>query len=317
MVQEKKEQPKVKDNLHPRSKHRKRYNFKKLIECYPDLKKYVKPNDYNDESIDFFNPRAVKTLNTALLKYYYDINEWDVPKDYLVPPIPGRADYIHYMADLLGESNKGEIPTGKKIRCLDIGTGANCIYPIVGAKEYNWSFTGTDIDPIAIKSAKKIILSNPHLEDLVDVRLQKNPNHTFHGIIQKQERYALSICNPPFHASEEDANAASQLKMNNLTRKKDWTPILNFGGQNSELWCEGGEKRFIRAMVRQSKQYANSCLWFSSLVSKKSNLKNIYEALKKVEAIEVKTIPMGQGNKTSRIVAWTFVAKEQHGGWFK
>ncbi len=317
MVQEKKEHPKVKTSLHPRSKHRERYDFKKLIECYPDLAQFVKLNDYEDESIDFFNPRAVKMLNTALLKYYYDIDVWDVPKNYLIPPIPGRADYIHYMADLLNESNKGEIPTGEKIRCLDIGTGANLIYPIIGTKEYKWSFTGSDTDPEAIKSAHKIIVSNPHLKDLVEVRLQKNPNHTFHGIIQKQERYALSVCNPPFHASEEDANAATQLKMNNLTRKKDWKPILNFGGQSSELWCEGGEKRFVRAMIRQSKQYANSCLWYSSLVSKKSNLKSIYEALKKVEAAEVKTISMGQGNKVSRIVAWTFLEKEQRIGWFK
>jgi len=30
---------------------------------------------------------------------------------------------------------------------------------------------------------------------------------------------------------------------------------------------------------------------------------------------EVKTIPMGQGNKTSRIVAWTFLSKEQQKEW--
>src|SRR5690606_24715537 len=115
-------------------------------------------------SIDFFNPQAVKALNKALLFYYYDIVYWDIPENYLCPPIPGRADYIHYIADLLADNNKGIVPTGSEIKCLDIGVGANCIYPIIGVKEYGWSFIGADIDALAIKSAKKIIASNPSLQ---------------------------------------------------------------------------------------------------------------------------------------------------------
>jgi 23S rRNA (adenine1618-N6)-methyltransferase len=68
-------------------------------------------------------------------------------------------------------------------------------------------------------------------------------------------------------------------------------------------------------MVRQSRQYRNSCFWFSTLISKQANLSSIYEALEKAEAFDVKTLPMGQGNKTSRIVAWTFLDKEQQKEW--
>ncbi len=304
--------PKMKENskakLHPRNKHRARYDFKQLIESCRELAPFVKLNDYGDESIDFFKPAAVKMLNKALLKYYYEIDNWDIPENYLCPPIPGRADYIHHIADLLGCKNKGNIPTGNQIKCLDIGVGASCVYPIIGSKEYGWSFVGSEIDSVAVASANKIIELNSSLKGKIEIRLQSNTAVIFQGIIQKNEYFDLSICNPPFHASLEDAQHGTLRKLSNLKRKKITKPILNFGGQYNELWCEGGEERFVQNMILQSKEFATSCYWFSTLISKQSKLKGVYKTLKKVEASEVKTIPMGQGNKTSRIVAWTFFA---------
>ncbi|MBC7494605.1 MAG: RlmF-related methyltransferase, partial [Flavobacterium sp.] len=129
MLDKKKEHPKEKTRLHVRNKHRERYNLKALIESVPELAQYVSLNIYNDESIDFFNPEAVKALNKALLKHHYQIDHWNIPPNYLCPPIPGRADYIHYIADLLCGSNYGKIPKGNLVTCLDIGVGANCVYP--------------------------------------------------------------------------------------------------------------------------------------------------------------------------------------------
>ncbi len=307
--------PKVKSKLHPRSKHRERYDFNRLIESCPDLAQFVQLNVYKDESIDFSNPEAVIMLNKALLKKDYSIDYWTIPPNYLCPPIPGRADYIHYMADLLGGSNYGKMPKGDQIKCLDIGVGASCIYPIIGNAIYGWSFIGSDIDAVSIESAQQIIEQNPSLKGKVELRLQANPKDIFYGIITKDERIDLSICNPPFHASSTEAKSGSIRKVRNLSGKKITKPILNFGGQNAELWYEGGERKFVRNMIRESKKFADSCFWFSSLISKQSNLKSVYEALKNAEASEVKTIPMGQGNKTSRIVAWTFLSKEQQKEW--
>ena len=309
--------PKIKSKLHPRNKHRERYDFKRLIENCPDLAQFVQLNIYKDESIDFSNPEAVIMLNKALLKQDYGINSWNIPPNYLCPPIPGRADYIHYMADLLGGSNYGKMPKDNQIKCLDIGVGASCIYPIIGNAIYGWSFIGSDIDAVSIESAKQIIEQNSSLKGKVELRLQSIPKDIFYGIITKDERIDLSICNPPFHASSAEAKSGSLRKVRNLSGKKITKPILNFGGQNAELWCEGGERKFVRTMIRESKKFSDSCFWFSSLVSKQSNLKSIYEALDKAEATEVKTIPMGQGNKTSRIVAWTFLTKEQQKEWRK
>ncbi|MDP1622075.1 MAG: 23S rRNA (adenine(1618)-N(6))-methyltransferase RlmF [Bacteroidales bacterium] len=305
----------MKERLHPRNKHRGRYDFKQLAEGCPELTQFVKLNIYGDESIDFADPEAVKMLNKALLKRYYGIDHWDIPQNYLCPPIPGRADYIHYMADLLSSKYYGKIPPGRKIRCLDIGVGANCVYPIIGNREYGWSFTGADIDPVSIESSNKIIELNTSLQGEIELRLQVQPNDIFFGIIQKEEFFDLTICNPPFHTSEAEAQSGTLRKLNNLNSDKTSLPVLNFGGQNSELWCKGGELRFVRDMIRQSKFFAGSCFWFSTLISKQSHLKGSYEALEKEGAVEVKTIPMGQGNKSSRIVAWTFLDNEQQRNW--
>ena len=311
----KKEHPTLKTSLHVRNKHRERYDFAQLIASCPALATYVTRNVYHDESIDFFNPQAVKVLNQALLKYYYTIDYWDIPPTYLCPPIPSRADYIHYIADVLGSSNHAEIPRGKTITCLDIGVGANCVYPLIGSKEYGWSFIGIDIDAVAIDNAAKIITLNPPLSEQIQLRIQKNPNHIFIGSMLPNECIDITICNPPFHASFAEAQEGTLRKLSNLQRKKITKPTLNFGGQHHELWCEGGEGQFIQKMIYQSKAVGMACYWFSSLVSKETTLHTIYKALKEVQAIEIKTIPMKQGNKISRIVLWTFLSKKQQEIW--
>lgn len=315
MFPEKKEHPKEKARLHPRNRHRERYDFKLLIEGCPELALFVKKNIYDDESIDFFNPDAVKALNKALLKYYYDIECWNIPEGYLCPPIPGRADYIHNIADLLCSYNYGKIPTGSTIKCLDIGVGANCVYPIIGTKEYGWSFVGSDVDPVAIESANKILELNTFLKEKIEIRLQPKTDDIFFNLIQKDEFFDLTVCNPPFHASFKEASTSTLKKLNNLSKEKITEPIRNFGGKNSELWCKGGEERFVRDMIRQSKFFAANCFCFSTSISKQSHLRSVNEALKKAEATEIKIIPMGQGNKSGRIVAWTFFTPEQKKSW--
>ncbi|WP_181303961.1 23S rRNA (adenine(1618)-N(6))-methyltransferase RlmF [Rufibacter sp. XAAS-G3-1] len=319
MLPKKKEHPKEKAELHPRNKHRERYDFNQLIKSSPELGRFVQLNDFKDQSIDFFNPEAVKTLNKALLKYFYGIKYWDIPPNYLCPPIPGRADYLHHLADLLGSENpigKGnKIPKGAHIRCLDIGVGANCVYPIIGHTEYGWSFVGADIDPVSIASVSKTVELNPLLKGRIACRLQPNPKDIFRGIIQKDERFDLTLCNPPFHTSSAEAQSGSIRKLRNLKGQKITKPVLNFGGQSNELWCEGGEAKFIADMIEESKQFSASCFWFSTLVSKSANLKSAYKALELAGAAEVKTIPMSQGNKTSRFIAWTFLTPDQRKAW--
>lgn len=304
-----------KTTLHPRNQHRFRYDFEKLIYNYPLLKNYIFTNEHSIETIDFSNPDAVKALNKAILLSDYGVEYWDIPKDYLCPPIPGRADYIHYIADLLAESNNGIIPENENVIGLDIGIGANCIYPIIGNYTYNWSFVGTDIDENAIQNCKKIITENPKLIEAISLQLQTEPRFIFKNIILPEDKFAFTICNPPFHASQDEATKASIRKVNNLENTRTKTPILNFGGQNAELWCEGGEFGFITQMIYESVKYPLQVFWFTTLVSKKENLKSIYKTLNKVGAVKIKTIEMAQGQKTSRFVAWTFLSEKQQKDW--
>lgn len=300
--------------LHPRNKHAHRYDFPALIISSPELKNYVSKNKFNDESIDFANPLAVKALNRALLAHFYNIKSWDVPKDYLCPPIPGRADYIHLMADLLASKNNKYIPRGNKIRMLDIGVGANCVYPIIATAEYGWSVLGSDIDADALTNATKIISENS-LQEQVLLKLQSDSALIFKGIIEEKDFFDLTISNPPFHSSAEEASSSSLKKNKNLGRNKpkNNSPVLNFGGVNHELWCEGGEVSFITRMIKESVEYKTNCFWFSTLVSKATSLPAIYEELKKINVVDFKTIDMAQGHKKSRIVAWTFLNPgEQH-----
>ncbi|TKC07377.1 23S rRNA (adenine(1618)-N(6))-methyltransferase RlmF [Pedobacter frigoris] len=301
--------------LHPRNKHRSRYDFPELMKMLPQLRDFLKVNAYGDQSVDFSDPAAVKTLNKALLKYFYEISNWDIPDGYLCPPIPGRADYIHYIADLLAQSNAGIVPKGKSIKGLDIGMGANCVYPIIGHQEYGWSFLGSEVDMGAVKAIKAILSANPQLTNAVTCRHQTNPGHIFNGIVKSGEIYDFTLCNPPFHASAEEARAGTQRKLQNLGKQKGKTVTLNFGGQNKELWYEGGEVGFIRNMIEESNRIKDQCFWFTTLVSKSSNLPFIFNALKRVDPYEVKQIEMAQGQKISRFVAWTFLSTEKQREW--
>lgn len=304
----------IKTSLHPRNLHRSKYNFDLLVNANPELVSFVFTNAHKTKTIDFSKPQAVRALNKALLLAYYELEYWDIPPHYLCPPVPGRADYIHNVADLLSLPSKN-INLKEKIKCLDIGTGANCIYPIIGARVYDWSFVGSEIDPVSIESAQTIIDRNPLLHKQIEIRQQTNPSDIFFGIIKKGEKFDATICNPPFHASAKEVQVASIKKTSNLSRERKVKINLNFGGQNNELWCKGGERKFVLNMIRESKKFSTSCFWFTTLISKKENLKVAISALKKNNAFTIKTIDMGQGNKISRIIAWTFLTPDQQKEW--
>lgn len=300
--------------LHPRNLHNQGYDFPALVKSQPALAPHVKPNAHGDLSIDFAAPLAVKTLNAALLARHYHIAHWDIPEGALCPPIPGRADYIHYVADLPGlETGPGQQPEQPSIRLLDIGTGANGIYPLLACQIYGWQCVGSDINTQSLENVATIIANNPTLKDRFTLRTQHDKNHIFEGIIQAGEFFDVSVCNPPFHASPDEALKGSQRKLDNLARSrgeqnaKKESPTLNFGGMEAELWCKGGEQLFLKKLIRESQTYSTQCRWFSSLVSKADNVKPAKKLIRKLGAVDIREIEMKQGNKMTRVLAWTFI----------
>lgn len=303
--------------LHPRNRHQGRYDFTQLVKHCPALATHLITTLAGERSIDFSDPVAVRRLNQALLATHYGIAHWEIAPGYLCPPIPGRADYLHGLADLLASGHAGEIPRGPVVHALDIGTGASAIYPLLGNADYGWRFLGVDIDAGALASAERIIAANPGLADAIELRLQPRREHIFAGLLRAGERFELSLCNPPFHATAAEARAGSQRKWQNLGRSTHMRgpPKLNFGGQNNELIYPGGEAGFLRRMIEESRAVAHQVLWFSSLVSKAATLPALRRQLHAIGATEVRVAAMAQGSKQSRFVAWTFHGPQEHAQW--
>ncbi|MFT3869383.1 MAG: 23S rRNA (adenine(1618)-N(6))-methyltransferase RlmF [Nibricoccus sp.] len=293
--------------MHPRNPHREAYDFLRLIQACPELKPFLRAHPLGGEAVDFADPEAVKTLNRALLKAHYGVEHWDIPAGYLCPPVPSRADYLHHVAELLAV-DAGSVPLGPGVRAIDIGMGANCIYPILGTRIFGWSFVGSDVDPTAIKWAKQLLSANSMLTGKIECRLQPDARAIFRLVTRANERFALSLCNPPFHSSSAEAAAGSLRKLRNLGGGiKPSQPVLNFGGRPNELWCDGGEVRFIRQMIKESSENPELCVWFTTLVSKKGSVALIERELRRVRPVDVRTLTLFAGQKQSRVLAWTFL----------
>ncbi|MBA3710108.1 MAG: 23S rRNA (adenine(1618)-N(6))-methyltransferase RlmF [Planctomycetes bacterium] len=306
-----------KSGMHPRNPHRQRYDFVFLTAASPGLGRFVSRNRYGDDSIDFADARAVKALNQAILKHVYGVSRWDIPDGYLCPPIPGRADYIHHVADLLAGSNGGTVPRGADVRVLDIGVGANCVYPIIGRGAYGWSFIGSDIDPVAIASAQRIVRANAVLTGHVEIRRQASALRIVAGVLAAGETCDVAICNPPFHASQREAQEGTRRKWRNLGKAGPTgaADARNFGGQGAELWCAGGEVGFVQRMIADSARLPTACRWYTTLLSKASSLAAVERALTGAGAVERRVIALEQGQKKSRIVAWSFFGRTQRDEW--
>ncbi|MGB6268613.1 MAG: 23S rRNA (adenine(1618)-N(6))-methyltransferase RlmF [Olleya sp.] len=296
--------------MHKNNKHTDDYNFDQLATAYPNLEPHIFTNATNKKTIDFANPKAVKALNAALLKEHYNINYWEFQDHFLCPPIPGRVDYIHLVADLLERSKLTE-----NITVMDIGTGANCIYPLLGTSEYGWDFIGVDSNEEAITTAQNIVDQN-HLQDKIKLRQQRDATHVLEGVLNEKDKVTVTMCNPPFFKNEADALAATKRKLKGLGKPTD-EMVRNFAGQAHELWYKGGEKAFLHTYLYESSLQKTQSFWYTSLVSNKDNIKTINQSLKKLGATAVLTIGMNIGNKKSRIVAWTFLSEEQKQNWNK
>ena len=279
--------------MHPKNPFVDDYDFDTLLQHFAALKNFVFVNKYGNKTIAFGDRHAVKALNSALLKAHYGI-VWDIPENNLCPPIPGRLDYLLHIADLVDK---------KDVRLLDIGTGANLIYPILATCHFKWHCTASEVDNDALINAQRIIDQNSILGKIA-LRPQKFKDHILEHIVRPGDVFDVVVCNPPFYKSAQDAQQSNRRKVHNLKLKEK--DKLNFGGLSNELWYKGGEAAFVKKMVSESVQFKAQVHWFTSLISKKESLKSIKKAIDKTGATEVKVIEMGQGNKISRFIAWTF-----------
>ncbi|WP_026755963.1 23S rRNA (adenine(1618)-N(6))-methyltransferase RlmF [Sediminibacter sp. Hel_I_10] len=294
--------------MHKNNKHSENYDFQELVTIESELAQFVHTNKFDKITIDFSNSKAVKILNKALLKKHYGIQYWEFPNEHLCPPIPGRVEYIHVLNDLLKSSG-----LNKDIKILDIGTGATCIYPLLGSSEYGWHFIASELDQNALKNAEDILRKND-LKRQIELRFQENPQRVLEGILKSSDKISAAMCNPPFYKNEMEAEASNEKKLKGLGLDASQGK-RNFSGTSKELIYPGGEKAFLHNYLYQSSLQKKSCFWFTSLVSKKELIKTMKSSLEKLGATEFKVIQMELGNKISRVVAWSFLNPKEQEAW--
>lgn len=241
-------------------------DFSTLADSWPPLEAHLKRRqDGARPGLDFRRPESLRELTRAQLSVCFGISGWDVPLDRLCPPVPNRLSYIRWLEGLLrlGSSTQQEnkIDGTAAVRGLDIGTGASCIYPLLGAASYGWHFIASDVDACSADWARRNIAANPKLAKLIEVRLVQ-ASSTLGPILMAlassnpPSSLDFVMTNPPFF--DEDEEGADDGNPAGATRLM---------AQKGELTCTGGEVEFVSAMIDDSLQLRDKVRWcvFASL----------------------------------------------------
>ena len=271
-------------------------NFIELSTQFPSFSKYVITNKYNYTTIDWKNPDAVRELTQCLLKKDFGLKSYNLPSNFLIPTIPSRLNYILFLKKLFNAFSIGNYCNSPFI--VDIGTGANVIYPIIGNRMFNWNFVCSEINDDSIKIANEILKENQI--DKIVILKQYNKSKVFEGILddtknikKRNRKYIFTMCNPPYFDSEKE-----EKKDNKHTDNE-----YNF----EEVYCKGGETRFILEMIKESEIYKNKVFIFTTLVGKKINFIHLKDILKNNEKIKLlKCETFLQGKNARWVLAWSY-----------
>ena len=264
-------------------------DFLILIKEFPELKKYIKKHDEKIEefSFDWSNNDLSLLMTKSILNYYFNIKYYDIPKGFLIPPVPSRLNYLNLINELIKDIKK------ENIIGVDIGTGANIIYPILGNSIYNWKFICSEINNESYNNAKLILQKN-NLEENINLIKQENKNNIFVSIINQENKYTFSMCNPPYYDYEQE------IKIEDKKRDTEY----NF----DEVYYEKGELGFFERYFEESICYKKNIFLFTILIGKKSNSEIIYDKINSynniIKLCDIKKIMTG--NNVRYIIYWSF-----------
>ncbi|XP_063812096.1 RNA N6-adenosine-methyltransferase METTL16 [Pseudophryne corroboree] len=284
-------------SMHPRNRYKdKPPDFAYLASKYPEFKQHVNMNLSGRVSLNFKDPEAVRALTCTLLKEDFGLSI-DIPLERLIPTVPLRLNYIHWVEDLISyhDTDKATVQRG-----IDIGTGASCIYPLLGATLNGWYFLATEVDDICFNYAKKNVEQN-NLADLIKV--VKVPQKTLLMDALKEESgiiYDFCMCNPPFFANEMEAQG-----VNSRNPRRPPPSSVNTGGI-TEIMAEGGELEFVKRIIHDSLQLKKRLRWYSCMLGKKCTLAPLKEELRVQGVPKVAHTEFYQGRTMRWALAWSF-----------
>jgi 23S rRNA (adenine1618-N6)-methyltransferase len=285
-------------------------DFAALAATHPRLLPYLVETKDGRRTIDFASWDATVELNRALLDTFYGVKHWDVPRGHLCPPAANRANYVHWIEDLLELSRPASASAsaaGPAVVGLDVGVGASCVYPLIGASLNGWRFVGIDVTDVAVASARANAEANVAIRHLIEIRdartfsLRRRDSARDGSVIlpaiEEDERFAFCMCNPPFF--DLDRSASERRRPNRAS---------DFGGSDAETACPGGERAFTARIFEDSLLLRDRVHWYTTMCGKKETVKHLRRALASREArvAAVRTTVFRQGKTARWGVAWSF-----------
>lgn len=283
-------------SMHPRNRYKdKPPDFAYLASKYPEFQQHVQTNLVGRVTLNFKDPAAVRALTCTLLQEDFGLSI-QIPLERLIPTVPLRLNYIHWVEDLISQEGLSSQPR----RGIDIGTGASCIYPLLGATMNGWHFLATEVDDICFNYATKNVEQN-NLSDLIKV--VKVPQKTLLMDALKEESaiiYDFCMCNPPFFANQLEAKG-----VNSRNARRPPPSSVNTGGE-TEIMAEGGELEFVKRIIHDSLQLKRRLRWYSCMLGKKCSLTPLKMELRNQGVPKVTHTEFCQGRTMRWALAWSF-----------
>lgn len=270
-------------------------NFERLAEEYKQFAPYVQKGQSGKSFVNFKDPASLRALSCVLLEKYFNISI-EVPLDRLIPTIPLRLNYIHWIEDLLSNANKD----GGDVFGIDIGCGASCVYSLLGHRINNWKFVVTEIDEESKQYAVANVNRNKMADDITLVKVDNKDAAPLSVVLANtdQQVFHFCMCNPPFYDEVDETPL-------NRTDHRPPPDSISTANENESV-TKGGEVEFVKKMISDSLVLKGKIKWYTSMVGKKSSLKPLKLYLEE-NGVKKHTMTIFKQGKTTRWgIAWTF-----------
>ncbi|TFK22029.1 hypothetical protein FA15DRAFT_644769 [Coprinopsis marcescibilis] len=300
--------------MHARNPYKNGIDFRRLTGNYESLRTHIYLTNDGQCSLDFRDEnaqRCCRELTKAILKCDFGV-DLELPEDRLCPPVPNRLNYILWIQDIIAASRWSKSGPGtaeRRIRGLDIGTGASAIYPLLACSlEGGWQMVGTELDHKSYEYAKR----NVDMSDM-STRIQiREAGAEILGPLfdEREESFDFTMCNPPFYSS--------QTEIERLKGEKEGLPSQVCTGGELEMvysgvassdddWeRQGGEVAFVGRMVSESARVRERCRWFTSMLGRLSSVPKITAVLKCFEISNYIVTEFVQGRTRRWAIGWSF-----------
>ncbi|KAI2280450.1 hypothetical protein LOZ02_005067 [Ophidiomyces ophidiicola] len=234
-----------------------------------------------------------------------------------------RFNYILWLQDLVDSTANrytDSYDPERAVAGLDIGTGASCIYPLLGcAQRPAWTFLATGTPPAflcLVESNRQLILQSDidesnihHARRNIDrnglqARIRLTRTRPEDPLIQldaipPSKMLDFTMCNPPFYESREELLASAKAKQR--------PPNSACTGADIEMVTAGGETAFVSRMIEESLKLYDKVQWYTSMLGKLSSVTTLVEQLVAAGNKNWAVTQFVQGSKTKRwAIAWSW-----------